>query len=634
MSGCLCHRGPDGDGAWVDSSSGMALGHRRLAIVDLSETGAQPMTSASGRFVMVLNGEIYNYRALRSELSELGHTFRGTSDTEVLLAACEQWGVRSATRRAAGMFAFGLWDGVERTLSLARDRLGEKPLYFGWAGGSLLFGSELKALRAHPHWQGHIDRTALAELMRVAYVPAPLSIYTDVAKLAPGTIASFSFGNATSSSPPEIDQYWSARATVRRGAAERWQGSDAELTARLDAELRRTVGEEMVADVPLGAFLSGGVDSSLIVAIMQACSDRPVRTFSIGFDQPDYNEAHHAKQVAEWLGTSHTEQYVSPRDALEVIELLPKIYDEPFADSSQIPTYLVSRMARAHVTVALSGDGGDEVFGGYNRYAWTDRIWSRMTQYPLPMRRWASSALQAVPPTALDLLGRGIGAVVPALRMRTPGDKAHKLARLMVIATKEGLYNEQLSSWSDPTAVLANGSGGGTAPHVAFETDGHMTFTEQMMLHDLLTYLPGDILAKVDRAAMAVGLETRAPFLDHRIVEFAARLPFRAKIRGGRTKWILRALLDRYVPSSLIDRPKMGFAVPVHAWLRVELRDWAESLLDRTRLTNEGYFDAGQVRRKWEQHLSGQVNAVPELWPVLMFQAWLADQSEARRAAA
>jgi asparagine synthase (glutamine-hydrolysing) len=633
MAGCISHRGPDAGAVWVDESSAMALGHRRLSIVDLSSSGDQPMTSATGRFVVVFNGEIYNYRALRAELSGRAHHFRGGSDTEVLLAACEEWGVGGAVRRLAGMFAFGIWDRTERTLSLVRDRLGEKPLYFGWAGASLIFGSELKALCSHPHWQGEIDRSALTEFMRFAYIPAPWSIYTDFGKLVPGSIAEFRLGSG--STEPRVDRYWSALDVMSRGAANRLEGSDADLVGALDGELRRTLGEEMVADVPLGAFLSGGVDSSLIVAIMQACSTQKVRTFSIGFDIPGYNEAQHAKRVADWLGTAHTEHYVSAKDAMSVIEALPRIYDEPFADSSQIPTYLVSRMAREHVTVALSGDGGDEVFGGYNRYAWSDRIWNRASSVPMPLRRMVSSALLAMSPAALDALGRGVGAIVPGLRMRTPGDKAHKLARLLVKGSRNDFYREQLSFWSDPLEVLLGGDELQQRESVAaFDASGELTFIEQMMLHDLVGYLPGDILAKVDRAAMAVSLETRAPFLDHRLVEFAARLPFRAKVRAGRSKWILRELLGRYVPGELIERPKMGFAVPVHAWLRTDLRDWAEELLDPARLKREGFFSADVVRREWDLHLAGRINAVPTLWPVLMFQAWFTEQRAGFRAAA
>ncbi|MEP6729703.1 MAG: asparagine synthase (glutamine-hydrolyzing) [bacterium] len=630
MSACLRHRGPDSDGAWFDTDAGIALGHRRLSIVDLSPTGAQPMHSRSGRWVVILNGEIYNYRTLRHELHALGHSFVGSSDTEVFLAAVEQWGVTSAVERSAGMFAIALWDRRERRLALARDRMGEKPLYVASMNGSLMFASELKAFRSHPHWRGVVDRAALAEFLRFTYVPTDSAIYSGVTKVAPGTIVTYDFGLESSDRAGHVERYWNVADVMVKGAANRLLDTSASLVDELDAVLRNTVSEQMVADVPLGAFLSGGVDSSLVVALMQQLSPGRVRTFSIGFDVEDYNEAHHAKAVAAHLGTEHTEYYVSAKEAMGVIERLPAIYDEPFADSSQIPTFLVSKLARTAVTVSLSGDGGDEVFGGYNRYAWMERIWGQVDTFPLWLRRGAGRLMTEVPPRAWDRVGQLAGTITPRLRFRTYGDKVHKLATLLQLQSREALYERIISAWTEPDRVIV-GAGTRHEPRaVADWPPGALTFTEQMMLADMLGYLPGDILVKVDRAAMAVSLETRAPFIDHRVIEFAARLPFAAKVRGGTSKWILRELLDRYVPRSLIERPKMGFGVPVHAWLRTELRDWAEALLDPRRLRHDGFFEAGVVSDVWQAHLDGRVNAMPQLWPILMFQAWLDDQQTQR----
>ena len=627
MAACLAHRGPDSHGIWCDNELGVALGHRRLAIVDLSPTGAQPMMSSNGRWIIILNGEIYNFRALRDELRGRGHSFRGHSDTEVLLVAVEEWGIEAAVKRCAGMFAFALWDRQLRQLYLVRDRLGEKPLYVGMMGGSVIFASELKAMRGHPAWQGRVSQVALHDLMRFAYVPTSSCIYENVRKVVPGTIEVYDASGNAGIALRQTITFWSARDAVTVGAENRMSSAPTELIDDLDAILRGVIGEQMVADVPLGAFLSGGIDSSLVVALMQRLGSSPVRTFSIGFDIPDYNEAPHAKAVAAHLGTDHTELYITPREAMDVVESLPAIYDEPFADSSQIPTFLVSRMARQHVTVSLSGDGGDEVFGGYNRYAWTERAWHRIDGLPLPIRRVAAHTLQRISPEVWDAVGGVIGRVVPSLRMRTWGDKVHKLSRLLQMGSPEAMYQEMISSWSDPAQVLrAAPTGYRGAPGGEWPTK-NLAFVEQMMLADTIGYMRDDILVKVDRAAMAVSLETRAPFVDHRVLEFATRLPFTVKMRDGTPKWILRQLLDRYVPRALVDRPKMGFGIPLHAWLRGSLRDWAEALLEPSRLRNEGYFDADAVGAVWQAHLAGRVNAVPQLWPVLMFQAWLAAQA-------
>jgi asparagine synthase (glutamine-hydrolysing) len=629
MTGCLVHRGPDSEGSWRDDEAGIALGHRRLAIVDLSPAGAQPMVSASDRWILILNGEIYNYRGLRDELRARGHSFRGSSDTEVLLAAVEEWGVEEAVKRCAGQFALALWDKRDRRLYLVRDRLGEKPLYVASMGGSILFASELKALRSHPAWVGRVSHAALHDFLRFAYVPTSSCIYEGVRKVVPGTIEVYEANRDGSVALRQGITYWSATAAMTDGARSRMSATPAALVDELDAMLRGVIGEEMVADVPLGAFLSGGIDSSLVVALMQRLAGAPVRTFSIGFDIPDYNEAPHAKAVAAHLGTDHTELYVTAEEAMRVVERLPAIYDEPFADSSQIPTFLVSRMARDHVTVSLSGDGGDELFGGYNRYAWTERVWRRMDGVPLPIRRGAARSMMALSPEFWDGVGAVVGRVAPSLRMRTYGDKVHKLSRLLRLASPEALYEEIVSSWSEPGRALKRGSNGHGATRVAEWPSGDLTFGEQMMLADMVGYLRDDILVKVDRAAMAVSLETRAPFVDHRVMEFAARLPYDVKLRNGTSKWILRELLHRYVPRTLVERPKMGFAIPIHAWLRGELREWAAALLEPARLRREGYFDADAVGAVWRMHLSGRMNAVPQLWPVLMFQAWREAQETA-----
>ncbi len=622
MADCLAHRGPDSHGVWCDDEAGIALGHRRLAIVDLSLLGAQPMSSSSGRWVLILNGEIYNYRTLREELRALGCSFRGESDTEVLLAAIEEWGVETAIERSAGMFALALWDKRERRVYLTRDRLGEKPLYVASAAGGILFASELSALRRHPAWEGRVSHAGLHEFLRYGYIPTSACVYERVRKVVPGTIEVYQARSDAEIALSRVITYWSASDVVTAGAGNRLAAPASSLVDDLDAVLRTVIGEEMVADVPLGAFLSGGIDSSLIVALMQQQGGSPVRTFSIGFDVPDYNEAPHASAVAAHLGTDHTELYVTSREAMDVVERLPAIYDEPFADSSQIPTFLVAQMARRHVTVSLSGDGGDEVFAGYNRYAWTERAWRKISLMPMALRRAAARTMRAGSPEFWDVVGAAAGRVAPSLRMRTYGDKVHKLSRLLQLTSRESMYEEMISSWPIPSRALAGRINGNTGAAAEPWPSENLNFVEQMMLADLTGYLRDDILVKVDRAAMAVSLETRAPFIDHRVVEFAARLPYDVKMRGGTTKWILRELLHRHVPRALVDRPKMGFGIPLHVWLRGELRDWAEALLEPARLRNEGYFDSKAVHAVWDAHVSGRTNALPQIWPVLMFQAW------------
>jgi asparagine synthase (glutamine-hydrolysing) len=619
MTTVIAHRGPDDSGAMCDVGSGIAIGHRRLSIIDTSATGHQPMSSASERYHIVFNGEIYNFRELRRDLVQAGVRFRGTSDTEVLLEAVERWGLLATIQRAAGMFAIALWDMRERTLHLVRDRVGEKPLYYGRMGGVLLFGSELKALKQHPAWRGEIDRGSLALYLRFSYVPAPHSIFTGIRKVRPGTILTFASGAETE---PLETQYWSARETVENGMRTPFVLPDNELVDACADRLSATIGEQMISDVPLGAFLSGGIDSSLIAALMQAQSAIPVKTFTIGFSVKEYNEAEHAKAVAAHLGTDHTELYVTPQQALDVIPNLPTMYDEPFADSSQIPTFLVAQLARTRVTVSLSGDGGDEVFGGYHRYVWAERLRRNFRLVPPSVRGAVARGIRVLSPASWNAVFASAGGLVRG-RMSIPGERMHKLANLLSATTAEQLYTGLVSQWPDPSAV----SPGSVEPSSLLADSSLWAnldeFAQRMMFLDLISYLPDDILVKVDRATMAVSLESRAPFLDHRVIEFAWRVPQRSKIRDGTTKWLLRQVLDRYVPRVLIERPKMGFGVPLEYWLRGELREWAGDLLNADRLRADGYFDAEVVLEKWTEHQSGARNWQHLLWNILMFQAWL-----------
>lgn len=620
MTGMIRYRGPDNSGVWCDSDHRLALGHARLSILDLSPAGQQPMESASGRYIIVFNGEIYNHLELREQLT--GLSWRGHSDTETLLAAFETWGVEKTLQAIAGMFALALWDRVERCLILARDRIGEKPLYYGWSNGTFLFASELKALEVYPAWRGEIDRGALALFMRYAYVPLPYSIYTGIRKLLPGTYATIA-STCSSGYWPEPTPYWSAAAAAA-SQTRRDDWTDRMAEDELNRLLSGAVKGQMIADVPLGAFLSGGIDSSTVVALMQAHSSRAIKTFTLGFGEDDYNEAPGAKAVAEHLGTDHTEFYVSPADALAVIPLLPSMYDEPFGDSSAIPTHLVARLAKQQVTVALSGDGGDELFGGYNRYSWGSSIWRRIARVPASMRAVAACVLTALSPEQWDRIGRMLKMGLPASRhLSTLGEKVHKLAAVLDSNSQTEFYRRLVSLQRETASLVIGAQGKPIWADTQAQHLGDRGFSEAMMFHDLVGYLTDDILAKVDRAAMAISLETRMPLLDHRVVEFAWSLPLSMKIRTeSQGKWLLRQVLYRYVPKHLVERPKMGFGIPLDSWLRSSLRDWAEALLDESRLRHEGYFDPAPIRKKWQEHLSGRRNWQYWLWNVLMFQAW------------
>jgi len=618
MAARLHHRGPDDGGAWVDAEAGVALGHRRLAIVDLSPAGHQPMHSASGRWVLAFNGEIYNHLGLRRELEAAGAapSWRGHSDTETLLAAIEAWGVDTTLRRCAGMFALAAWDRHERALWLGRDRIGEKPLYYGWQGNVFLFGSELKALRVHPAFAAQVDRGALALLLRHNYIPAPHSIYQGIHKLPPGTWLRLGGGVRDVAAV----SYWSLAEVAERGMAEPFAGSEGEAVDALERWLGAAVAGQMVADVPLGALLSGGIDSTLITALMQARSARPVRTFTIGFEEGTYDEATYARAVAAHLGTEHTELRLTGADALALVPRLPELYDEPFADPSQLPTFLVSRLARQQVTVALTGDGGDELFAGYSAYPRCLQQWNTWRKVPAGWRDGVAglAGAAASAPWLADGPSRGGVRRVRKLAAKLAG----RAARLRG-ATPVAMLAAKRSACDRPQTLVP----GGRALPTVLTDEGRIAAVDDPLLAmqqaDMEGYLTDDILVKVDRAAMAVSLETRAPFLDRDVVEFAWSLPMSMKLRDGRGKWILRQLLDRHVPRALVDRPKMGFGIPLDDWLRGPLRDWAEALLDEDRLRREGYLDPAPVRAAWQLHLQRKASFGYRLWSVLMFQAWL-----------
>lgn len=619
MTDVIAHRGPDGAGTWISRDGRVGLGHRRLSIIDLSPAGAQPMASASGRYVVSFNGEIYNFAALRREMEGLGVRFRGHSDTEVMLAAFEQWGVSASLPRLAGMFALAVWDGVDNVVCIARDRIGIKPLYYSTVGGGFAFASELRPLVV---WQGElpsISAQGFTEFLRLGYVPGPASIFEGIHKFPPGCFAVFRSGVLSEPQP-----YWSLTDAVRAGIAQPVIDANRALVA-LEEKLRGAVASHMVSDVPLGAFLSGGIDSSTVVALMQTQSTRPVKTFAIGFNERGYDEAQHAAAVARHLGTEHTELYVTDADARAVIPQLPDVYDEPFADASQIPTFLVSRLTRQHVTVALSGDGGDELFAGYNRYVFVSRFWKQLQALPLSLRRLAARALSRPSPAAWDAFFDRVDSFLPRrLAPALPGQKMHKIAAVLPSPSLLALHGRLIAQWANPKVVL-NGQWfhDGLLWESRLARDNALSSPQQQMVWDIQTYLVDDILTKVDRASMRVGLEARVPLLDHEVIEFAWRIPMSMKIKSGTGKWLLKQVLYRHVPPALVDRPKMGFSVPVDAWLRSPLRDWAQDYLAESRLQSEGFFDARVVSQTLEQHLRGAINVGGSIWTLLMFQLWL-----------
>lgn len=628
MSNAIVSRGPDDCGLWSDNTS-VGLAHRRLSILDLSPAGHQPMHSFSERFVMVYNGEIYNHLDLRNELKESGRNieWKGHSDTETLLSGFAIWGIKQTINRCVGMFAFAVWDKYKKQLTLGRDRIGEKPLYFGWQGSgsssSFLFSSELKSLKYHPAFSGDINRDALSLLMRHNYIPAPHSIYQGIHKLLPGYLMTVSIKNKK----PIYYQYWSLAQKASTQINNPFTGTDEEAKNMLEEMIASAVKKQMISDVPLGAFLSGGVDSSIIVALMQSQSSKPIKTFSIGFDEKNYNEANYAKAVANHLDTDHTELYVDSQQALNVIPKLNSLYCEPFADSSQIPTFLVSELAKKKVSVCLTGDGGDEVFGGYNRYILTSNLWNKISKIPILMRKSLSTGINSISPSGWNMALNSLQQFFPdKYKMNNIGEKLHKGSRVLASKSVDELYFGLVSNWNPKEIII-----GANEPKTILAIDNpefeNFDNIQKMMVKDTLTYLPDDIQVKVDRATMGVSLEGRAPFLDHRLIEFSWSLPLHLKIRNGTGKWLLRQVLYRHVPKSLIERPKMGFGIPIDSWLRGPLRDWAEDLLDENRLLQEGYFNPRPIRKRWEEHLSGKFNWQNELWGILIFQSWLAEQN-------
>ncbi len=625
MNAAIYHRGPNNKGIWHDNDSGVVFGHQRLSILDLSEAGDQPMKSNSGRYILTFNGEIYNHLDLRLELESKKPNikWKSNSDTETLLEAIDAWGLEFTLNKIVGMFAFGLWDKKTRSLNLARDRMGEKPLYFGWQGEGIkkvfLFGSELKALKVHPEFVGEIDRDVIALQFQYNYIPAPYSIYKNIYKLLPGNFLQLKEKHLKLGLLPVSKPYWSLVNSAVDGVNRTLTSSKEEIEIELEQFLLTSIKQQMISDVPLGAFLSGGVDSSLIVALMQKISSRPIKTFTIGFDQNNYNEAKYAKEVAKHLGTEHTEMYISSKQSIAVISKLPDIYDEPFSDSSQIPTFLVSELAKSQVTVSLSGDGGDELFCGYNRYIQSKRLWKNLMFLPLSIRKTLTKIIHSISVQKLNKLSDFLSTFYSHANL---GDKLHKGADILDCNKLSEVYLKLVSNWQNPNQVVIGSKELETFLSKNIYKLSGLDEQQKMMVLDSITYLADDILVKVDRAAMASSLETRNPFLDHRVIEYAWKIPQSLKLRNGQSKRILRQILYKYVPRNLIERPKMGFAIPIDTWLRGPLRDWAESLLNEKSLQQNGYFETDLIINKWNEHLSGKRNWQNQLWSVLMFQSW------------
>ena len=617
MSNAILHRGPDDSGVWKDKNNNLALSHRRLSIIDITAGGHQPMTSSSRRYIIAFNGEIYNYRSIRAklEITSSNINWQGSSDTEVLLEAISTWGLEVAIKMVEGMFAFALWDTVESKLYLVRDRFGEKPLYYGYIGKDFVFGSELKALRAHPEFTSSIDRDSISMFLQYSHVPSPKSIYENIYKLAPSSILSIDFKN----NQKKLSTYWALKLSTNPNYKD--NASNKELIlSELHEKLNSSVSDQMLADVPVGAFLSGGIDSSLIVALMQQNSTNPVHTFSIGFTEAQYDESTYARAVANHLVTRHTELIVSPSDLIDVLPMLPNIYDEPFADSSQTPTFLVSKLARNDVTVALTGDGGDEVFGGYNRHMWANNAWNKMNNLPNWLRKSLAVILSSPSEYRINKIFDLLNFVIPSkYRVNLPGQKIHKVAISLSALNVEDLYQCLTSLWSNSSDIVINSS---EKKLNMLNTQGN-SFAEKMMFLDLGIYLPGDILTKVDRAAMGVSLETRVPLLNHKVVEFAWNMPIEMKIYRGEGKWALRRILEKYIPNQLINRPKMGFGVPIDSWLRGALFNWSKSILDENIIRSDGFFNYEEIQKIWLEHQSGKYNHEHKLWNILMFQMWL-----------
>ena len=626
MNSAISHRGPDSSGTWSNKNSGIVLGHQRLSIIDLSMNGNQPMLSCSGRFIVSYNGEIYNHLEIRKELEEnkLNIKWRGYSDTETLIEAIDYWGIENTLKKIEGMFAFAIWDQKERSLTLARDRIGEKPLYFGWQGKGnnkvFLFSSELKAFKVHPEFNAQINTDSVALQLRYNYIPAPYSIYKNIYKLSPGHYLQLKNNDLKKNLLPTSKTYWSLIKKATYGNRNQLILSEPDIQNNLEKCLKNSVRKQMMSDVPFGAFLSGGIDSSLIVALMQSQSTRPIKTFTIGYNEDDYSEAKYAKKIAKHLGTDHTELYVSAKLAMEVIPKLATIYDEPFSDSSQIPTYLVSELAKRHVKVALSGDGGDELFCGYNRYVMSERFWNKLNLMPLSIRRILAFIIESISPQKWSNMSK----FLPGLNQYSNfGDKMHKGAKVLEAKTLNEMHYMLCSHWQNPSEAVINSKEPRTILNKFKKKFRNLNSQEQMMVTDFVTYLPDDILVKIDRAAMSLSLETRTPFLDHQLIEYALKIPHSLKFKDGNGKWILKKILNQYVPKKFTTRPKMGFAVPLDTWLRGPLRDWVENLINENRLKQEGYFNHSLIRKKWTEHLSGKKNWHSDLWDVLMFQAWI-----------